>query len=114
MEMKHCPISNHPIDLINHSAGVFQVACHHSGWMTSLFDDIDEAVDFRATVDVFKLAKDAKREEREGKVRLVNGKWMTRYMTPEELNAFLPASKQQRTQKKATADAENDQSDSGS
>ena len=103
--MKTCFISNFPIDLIIHKSGVYQVACFASGWMTSLFDDVDEAIDFRATMDLSDLIAGASKEVRGGKTRLVNGKWMTKFLTDAELETFVPKVKQRRNVKDVKPDS---------
>lgn len=87
--MKYCPISNFPVDLMTLSAGVYQVACPKSGWFTSMFTDLDDAIEFRATADILALLGAAKREERNGMVRLVGDGIMTKFMTPDAVEKIL-------------------------
>jgi len=87
--MKTCPISNKPIDLMTHRDGVYQITCPSSRWTSSLFSDLDEAIEFRASIDIPKVVLSASREERDGKVRLVGDRWMTMYMLPAELDKII-------------------------
>lgn len=103
--MKTCPLSNHPIDLLTHKPGVYQVSCPASGWMTSLFNDVDEAIDFRANMDLDDLIAKSRRETRGNKTRLVNGKWMTKFLTDAELETFVPKAKQRRNVKDVKPDS---------
>lgn len=103
--MKTCFISGHPVDFITHKPGVYQVACPASGWMTSLFTDVDEAIDFRANMDLNDLIANARKEVRGNKTRLVNGKWMTKFLTDAELETFVPKVKQRRNVKDVKPDS---------
>ena len=88
---KLCPISNHPIDIVPHSRNAIQVTCPASHWTSSIFTDIDEAYEFRASLDISKQIAAARREERNGMVRLVGDKWMTEFMTAGALDLFIGA-----------------------
>lgn len=89
---KICPISNHPVDLISHKpTGPWQIACPASHWQSSLFNDLDDAIEFRSTLNIPELVATARKETRGDKVRLVNDKWMTTFMSPSELDRLVAA-----------------------
>lgn len=106
MEIKRCPISNQPMDLIPHSRTAVQVSCPASHWTSSLFNSVDEAYDFRANLDVAAQVASASRESRNGLERLVGTLWMTGYMTSEALDKLIteatPAPAKPVAAKKAT------------
>lgn len=91
--MKTCPISNHPIDIMTIGRGAYQVTCPASKWMTALFSDIDDAIEFRASMNLAKLVAEAKREvSKDGtRVRLRGNGFFTTWMTPAEMTEFVKA-----------------------
>ena len=85
-----CVISRHPIDLISHTpSGPWQVSCPASRWHSSLFNDLDEAIKYRATIDIPAAVAAARREERDGMARLVGDRFMTQFMTSSELDRLV-------------------------
>ena len=86
---KYCPISGFPIDIMTLGEGAYQVICAKSKWFSSVFVDMDDAIDFYSGLDIVKLLTKAKREERNGQYRLVGDGIMTRFMEPADLDALL-------------------------
>lgn len=91
--MKTCPVSNHPIDIFTVGRGAYQVICPASHWMSALFTDIDDAIEYRANLDLAKVVAGAKREtSKDGvRMRLRGEKFFTEWMLPVDLNAFISA-----------------------
>jgi len=86
---KKCPISNHPIDLVHHNPTAVQVACPASHWFTTMFASVGDAYEYAMSLDVPKQIEAARREARDGLVRLVGDRWLTEYMTPEALDRLI-------------------------
>lgn len=89
--MKKCPVSNHPIDIIPLGRNAVQVTCPASKWYSAPFKSVDEAIEWRAKFDILSVALDApKRFDPDTQLVCVVGDgWFTRYMTMQELEAWL-------------------------
>ena len=88
--MKTCPVCNKPVDLMSLGKNAFVIVSPSGKWTSLVFDDAEEALNWRATFDLVKAAS-ATTEQTDkvtGKVRLVGSKWMTRYMTTKELSEW--------------------------
>jgi hypothetical protein len=67
----------------------FQVRHAEQKWYSRMFNDVDEAIAFRATFNFAEAAKSAKQEMVGPLVRLTGSGWSTEFMTPSDLGRLL-------------------------
>ena len=84
-----CPISKRIVDLTTQPNGKVNFNSAHGRWYTRIFIDAFEAIDWMNNFDLLAaIPKATEKQGPNGTVKLVGDGWQTKFMQPEELEAF--------------------------